>query len=45
VFRTDVTVAWAQIEPGAGDWAEYGVAVSAVTLTPPAGALTTADGV
>ena len=35
VFRTDVTVPWAEVEPGAGDWAEYGVAVSAVTLTPP----------
>jgi hypothetical protein len=44
VFRTDVTVPWAQVEPGAADWAEYGVAVSAVTLTPPAGASTDADG-
>ena len=35
VFRTDATVPWAEIEPGAADWAEYGVAVSAVTLTPP----------
>jgi hypothetical protein len=35
VFRTDVTLPWAQVEPGAADWAEYGVAVSAVTLTPP----------
>jgi hypothetical protein len=40
VFRTDVTLPWAEIVPGAADWAEYGVAVSGLTLTPPAGAST-----